>query len=238
MTRQVYPEALDELSPQDPRAQRSRRDLQRIHKAMRSLGILKHTWSLLQLVKPPARIIELGAGDGSLLLRLAMGLRSRRFDTELVLLDRQRAVSGETINHFGGLGWKVRVECEDALDWASTPSEDRYDLCIASLFLHHFRGPELARLLAGVAARSRAFIAIEPQRGALGAIGSRLIGALGVSAITRDDAVKSVAAGFTGAEVSAAWPPTRGLWWSREFRALPFSHCFLAAQHSVRRHHR
>jgi SAM-dependent methyltransferase len=232
--RRVCSEALDELSPQDPRAQRSRRDLRRIHRAMLSLRILKHAWSRLRLIEPPTRIIELGAGDGTLLLRLARALPSRRVNTELALLDRQQVVSAETIDRFRGAGWQVKVVCEDALQWARARSPESYDLCIATLFLHHFRDPELALLLEGVAARSRAFIGIEPHRGTLATLGSRLIGMLGVNAVTREDAVKSVAAGFAGAEITAAWPSIDS-WWIREFRALPFSQCFLAARRAVRR---
>lgn len=228
--RQVYPEALDELSPQDPGAQRSRRDLRRIHRAMLSLRILKLAWSLLRLIEPPARIIELGAGDGTLLLRLARALPSRRVQTELALLDRQQVVSAETIGEFRSVGWHVKIVCEDALQWASAPNPEVYDLCISTLFLHHFRNPELALLLQGVAARTRAFIAIEPHRGTLSTLGSHLIGVLGVNAITREDAVKSVAAGFAGTEITVAWPGRVDSWWIREFRAFPFSQCFLAAR--------
>jgi len=202
---------------------------------MLSLRILKHAWSHLRLIEPPARIIELGAGDGTLLLRLARALPSRRGDTELALLDRQHVVSAETIDQFRSVGWRVKVVCEDALQWAGAPSAEPYDLCIATLFLHHFRDPELALLLEGVAARSRAFIAIEPHRGTLATLGSHLVGMLGVNAITREDAVKSVEAGFSSAEITAAWPGNVDSWWIREFRTLPFSQCFLAARQSVRR---
>jgi hypothetical protein len=61
-------------------------------------------------------------------------------------------------------------------------------------------------------------------------VGSRLVGLLGTSAITRGDAVKSVAAGFAGRELSDAWPKGASGWQMREFRAPPFSHCFLAAR--------
>ncbi len=73
--RRVRPEALDVLDPQDPRAQRSRRDLRRIHRAMGSLTILKNLVARLRLAAHPKRIVELGAGDGTLLLRLARILK-------------------------------------------------------------------------------------------------------------------------------------------------------------------
>jgi SAM-dependent methyltransferase len=232
--RQVCPEALDELSPLDPRAQRSRRDLRRVHRAMLSVYLLKHAWSRLRLIQTPARIIELGAGDGTLLLRLAEALQPTRFDVQLVLLDRQQLVSAQTIERFGRVGWTVKVECKDALEWAGESNTHSYDLCIATLFLHHFRAAELALLLEGVAARSRAFIALEPHRGILATVGSHLIGMLGVNAVTREDAIKSVAAGFSATEITDAWPVHGDSWWTREFRALPFSQCFLAARQTTR----
>jgi hypothetical protein len=167
------------------------------------------------------------------MLRLAGELPSAD-GTELVLLDRQEVVSAETIDRFRGVGWRVKVACEDVLAWASAAHGEPYDLCIATLFLHHFRDAELALLLQGVAARSRAFIAIEPHRGRFALLGSHLIGALGVNAVTREDAVKSVVAGFADAELTAAWPAPVDSRWIREFRAPPFSQCFLAARHTVR----
>lgn len=71
----------------------------------------------------------------------------------------------------------------------------------------------------------------------LAKLGSRLIGLLGTNAVTRGDAVKSVDAGFTDEEITAAWPSTDKTWWTREFRVLPFSHGFIAAQNDVRMMH-
>jgi hypothetical protein len=203
---------------------------------MLSVRILKRAWSRLRLLEPPLRIIEVGAGDGTLLLRLARSLPRRPIRTELALLDRQPVVSAATIEEFQRVGWQVQVVCEDVLEWAArAPCAPLYDLCIATLFLHHFREPELALLLRGVAARCRAFIALEPHRGALAMLGSRLIGALGVNAITREDAVKSVAAGFSSGELTASWPHRADSWWIQEFRALPFSQCLIAARQNSRR---
>jgi hypothetical protein len=105
------------------------------------------------------------------------------------------------------------------------------------LFLHHFKDAELRQLLRGVASQSRSFIAIEPRREMLAKVGSHLIGLLGASAVTREDAVKSVDAGFTGEEITAAWPASDKTWWTQEFRVLPFSHCFIAAQNGMRKTH-
>jgi hypothetical protein len=232
--RSVCPEALDNLDPKDPRALRARRDLRRVHRAMGSLAILRSAISQLRLAAPPKRILELGAGDGTLLLRLARTLSGKWRGVELTLLDRQRVIDLETIEGYRRLDWRVNVHCEDVLVWARRAAAQRYDLCIATLFLHHFEDAELRLLLAAVASRSEAFVASEPCRDRFANLGSRLIGLLGASAVTREDALKSVAAGFAGEEISAAWPEDRAGWWIREFRAAAFSHVFLAARERAR----
>ncbi len=234
MYRRVCPELLDELDPDDPRAQRSRRDLKRVHRAMGSLTILRQSVSQLRLAAPPMSIMELGAGDGTLLLRLAGVMKPRWKGVALTLLDRHRVVDLKTLEAYRRIAWNVNVVCEDALLWATEPMTKRYDLCIASLFLHHFKEPDLRVLLAGVAARTEAFIASEPRRDHFANFGSHLVGLLGTNAVTREDAKKSVAAGFAEDEISSAWPKDEETWWVREFSAFPFSHCFLAVRHRAR----
>jgi hypothetical protein len=230
--RSVVPELLDELPPADLRAQRSRRDLRRVHYAMRTVPILRHAVAGLRLPRPPRRILELGAGDGSLLLRLARRLRPAWTGVELTLLDRHDLVDARTHDGYRQLGWRVQVLCEDALGWAVAPPGcgSGYDLCFASLFLHHFSATGLALLLAAVAARCDGFVACEPRRDGLARAGSRLVGLIGGNAVTREDAVKSVDAGFSGHELTAAWQRNGGDWILAESRALPFAHCFSAAR--------
>ena len=70
----VVPEVLDGLAANDPEAQRSRRDLQRIHRVMGTRGIVLRALRALPLRNAssrPLQILELGAGDGSLLLGVA-----------------------------------------------------------------------------------------------------------------------------------------------------------------------
>src|SRR5271155_3624760 len=69
LRRRVCPEALDDLDPSDPRAVRARGDLQRVHRAMGSLTILRNLIARLRLAATPKAILELGAGGGTLLLR-------------------------------------------------------------------------------------------------------------------------------------------------------------------------
>ena len=233
----VRPEALDELAQEDPRALQSRRDLRRVHRAMRTVSALNHALSRLRLTAHPKNVLELGAGDGSLLLRFAAAVRPRWPGVKLTLLDRQDIVSSETVERYREHGWEVTTVCEDALIWARQSAHQQFDLTIATLILHHFKDFELRELLRGVLLQSRAFIAIEPRRDMLAKVGSRLIGLLGANAVTREDAVKSVDAGFTGDEITAAWPSTDDTWCTEEFRVLPFSHGFIAAQNDVRMTH-
>jgi SAM-dependent methyltransferase len=232
--RRVLPEVLDELPPDDPRARRSRRDLQRVHVAMATLSILRRAIARLQLAAPPRRILELGAGDGTLLLRFAKAVQPRWHDLELTLLDRLDIVAPQTREAYLQLGWRVSVLRADVLAWAQGvvsphPDSPHYDLCIATLFLHHFDDAPLAVLLGAVAARADAFVACEPRRDLVAHVGSRLVGVIGGNEVTREDAVTSVAAGFTQQELTALWPSAHGPWRTSEYPARPFTHCFVAA---------
>lgn len=230
LARIVRPEILDDLAPLDPRASRARRDLKRVHRAMGSIAILRRAVSGLMLTKPPQRILELGAGDGSLLLRLAQSIRPKWVGVELTLLDRVDLLSDADREAYRRLDWKVSVKCVDVMTWAREISTPHYDLCIANLFLHHFDAAELVVLLPAIAMHADAFVACEPRRDRFSLLASHLIGILGASAITRADAVTSVIAGFKGSELRDIWPRTSDIWILEEFAARPFTHCF----HGVR----
>ena len=234
--RVVDPEVLDDLAPADPRAVRSRRDLQRVNWVMGSRGIL--TRVLRSVVRSPARhaplrILELGAGDGSLALRMARRLAGSWPPVELTLLDRQALVAPETALAFGQLGWTLCPLNVDVLEWARAPTQQlpgRWDVILANLFLHHFEDDRLHDLLSAAAQRCDAFVACEPRRTLPALIGSRLMPVLGVSADTLHDAIVSVRAGFRGSELSAAWPATATAWRLKEQRAGLFSHLFVAVR--------
>jgi hypothetical protein len=236
MPRKVAVEILDGLEQTDPAAERSRRDLRRIHRAMGTRSILLR--ALRQLTPPgrhaaSIRVLELGAGDGTLMLGVARAMAPWWPPVELTLLDRQALVAGETIAGFAGLGWTTDVDVVDALDWARSSSSNqtaRWDLIIANLFLHHFEGAQLAALLGAVAGGSDRFVACEPRRDWAALAGSHLVGAIGAGEVTRTDAVLSVHAGFHGNELSAEWAANGVGWRVQEYRAGPFSHCFCAEQ--------
>ncbi|MBV8740276.1 MAG: class I SAM-dependent methyltransferase, partial [Sinobacteraceae bacterium] len=128
LQRQVLPERLDVMAVADPAARRARRDLQRVHRVMRSLSILRDAIDSLQMARPPRNILELGAGDGSLMLRFARSSHTAWRDVRVTFLDRQDVVDPETCQRFKQLGWDAQLLRMDALDWAQAPAEEHYDL--------------------------------------------------------------------------------------------------------------
>ena len=240
LPRSVQPELLDGLAATDPLAERSRRDLQRLHRVMRTRARLVR--SLRQLVPPPRRplrVLELGAGDGSLLLGVAQELAPVWPAVELTLLDRLALVDGATVAEYARYGWTTRSRVLDVLDWAraatatAPDAASRWDVVIANLFLHHFDRTELTLVLGAVAASTDALIACEPRRGWPALVGSHLVGVLGANAVTRADAVLSVHAGFRERELTALWPRTAG-WSLQEAASGAFSHSFRATRRRPR----
>ena len=202
---------------------------------MASLTILKRAIRQLRLASPPRHILELGAGDGSLLLRLAQAMNPAWRNVSLTLLDRHDLVSVETRQAYQALGWQVTVRKENVLEWAAARHHGHVDLCITTLFLHHFDAQTLPPLMRAIATNADAFVACEPRRSLLARAGSGLIGLLGTNRVTQEDAVKSVAAGFAAHELTALWPTLDDAWVCAEYPALPFTHCFSAVRKSVRR---
>ena len=233
LPRRVEPEMLDLLPKADPRAVRSRQDLRRINRVMATRSILGRGIDAATRGRTPRRIVELGAGDGAQLLRLARLRAPKWTGVEVTLVDRQDLIGSETRQGFAALGWKLSVVASDVFDWVDEPDPVRYDLLLANLFLHHFAGDALRRLLSGIAARSTAFVACEPRRAAMHSWAATSSGSLGCNAVTRNDAVVSVHAGFRGAELTAAWPEAQS-WDIDEYPAGLFSHCFLAKRRAER----
>ncbi|MEI7533660.1 MAG: class I SAM-dependent methyltransferase [Verrucomicrobiae bacterium] len=224
MKRNVQPEILDTLSPGDPRAVHSRRDLRRINWWMRHHAIMAQALGK-NLSAPPKTITELGAGDGDFLLRLAQEIQMMGEFSKVraTLLDLQPNVSALTLKAFEQLGWRASATVTDVFDWPPIAS----DLVIANLFLHHFEDARLAELLRLVSERTNLFIALEPRRARWPLFCSRLLWAIGCNDVTRHDAVVSIRAGFANREISALWPDQKN-WLLTEHRSGLFSHLFIA----------
>jgi SAM-dependent methyltransferase len=235
LRRVLEPETLDHLAPDDPAAQRSRRDLRRVNGFMGARRILARA---LERVSDgdagrPLRIVELGCGDGRLMLEVAR-LRGARWPRATIdLLDRQPLVDAATIADYGAAGWRARPTVADVLDWAEADDGERWDVVVANLFLHHFEGAALGRLLAGCARRADALAACEPRRSRFALGAAHLIFFLGTNAVTRNDGVLSVRAGFIGSELGVAWPGMAGAWRIDEYDDGLFTHCFCAARRAA-----
>jgi 2-polyprenyl-3-methyl-5-hydroxy-6-metoxy-1,4-benzoquinol methylase len=237
--RTVGAERLDVLAVDDPAALRSRHDLQRLHRVMGTRSILVSALRellALQSLSGSLRLLELGAGDGQLMLDVARRLTTAWPRVELTLLDRQNLVSPTTLAGFEALGWTVQVQTLDVLDWAAAASAARttgsagarWDLIVCNLFLHHFEGAQLDLLLSAIAASTERLFACEPRRAWIALAGSHLVGAVGANAVTREDAVLSVRAGFRGRELAALWASQGVNWTAQDYSAGLFSHCFSA----------
>jgi len=227
LPRRVEPEALDHLPTTDSRAIRARQDLRRINRVMGTLSILCRGIDIAMRGSPPRRIVELGAGDGTLLLRLALRRAPQWPGVEVTAVDRQNVIAPETRRSFATMGWTLRVIVRDVFEWLDEVDVVPQDLLFANLFLHHFNADPLAQMLSRIAGLGTAFVACEPRRAPIALIGSHLVGLLGCNAVSRSDAVLSVHAGFRGAELTAVWPKTRS-WHIDEQPAGLFTHRFVA----------
>ena len=197
----IETEWLDSLPSSDPRAERSRRDLRRVNTLM---GNARHIAAALRpYAREGMRVADLGAGDGSLM----RAVQRRLPPIETISVDKSDGV--------------------DVLDFLRE-SGPRLDAIVCNLFLHHLDGDLLSDVLALAAERAPLFVACEPRRARIALQASKMLWVLGANDVTRHDAVVSVRAGFTGQELSAAWPP--GDWQLEERMAWPFTHFFSARE--------
>jgi hypothetical protein len=222
----LEPEWLDLLPADDPRAERSRRDLRRVNAWMGNARILERLLAA-HCRAAPRSLTDLGGGDGQLLLELAMRLARRWPRVAATLVDRQSIVGERTAARVRSLGWDIEAVAADALEYVHDAQPARPAVVIANLFLHHLAETDLTRLLARLATLEVVFIACEPRRSSLGMVGSRMLWAIGCNQVSRHDAIVSVRAGFSGKELSALWPSASG-WRLSEAPAGLFSHTFVA----------
>lgn len=222
--RSLETELLDVLPANDPAAARSRRDLRVLNALMLHPAIMAKRMRRYA-VDAPRRIIELGAGDGSLMLRLGRRLARHWSNVAIILVDRQHVVTPETRRAISSLGWREDHVTQDVLEYLAIA--EPADIIITNLFLHHFRTLQISDIFTRCAKLAPLLIALEPRRATLPLLGSRLIGLLGCNHVSRHDAVASVRAGFRDRELSALWPNKRGWNFDEESAGL-WTHCFVA----------
>lgn len=227
MKREVKRELLDELPAGDRRAVRSRRDLQKVNSWMGHAQIMVRTLAGAFTERSPRSLVELGAGDGTLLLRLAKRIAPRWTPLRVVLVDRQRLLSSRTKAEFEALSWQVETLEMDVFDWLRRPDPQPSDVTLANLFLHHFSEDDLRRLLWHAAQQTGFFLACEPRRVNFSLCATALLRFIGCNDVSRHDAKLSVRAGFAKNELSALWPASEN-WRLMERQAGLFSHCFMA----------
>ena len=182
MNRIVEPEILDGLSPQDPAAIRSRRDLRLINKLVGG-----QRWILNQLANMPdvKKVIELGAGEGELSNRI----KTQRGDCEVVALDlvpRPDSVRDD-----------VKWVSGDVMDFEGYDADS---IVVANLFIHHLQDDEL-KMLGEKLKDVRGILFAEPYRGNVALCTSKVMIPF-VNHVTRHDMRVSIKAGFYKNEMS------------------------------------
>jgi hypothetical protein len=227
MIRTLHPELVDDLPPEHPGAIATRRDLRRLNSLMGHTGILTRSLKKIFPKKTPSRIVEIGAGDGELLLRIAKRLGDRWQGVHGTLVDLQDLLTNGTRGNFAALNWNVSAIKGDVFEWMADAVTKKTDVILGNLILHHFSDAQLSTLFSAVSKKADAFIAVEPRRGALPLFCARSLSLIGCSPVTCHDAPVSVQAGFTDRELSNLWPHD-GQWELLERRAGLFSHLFVA----------
>jgi hypothetical protein len=227
MLRNVRPELLDALAAHDPRALHSRGDLRRVNTFMGHADILARALLGRPRDRPLETLVELGAGDGTLLLEIARRIAPRWPGTRAVLVDRQSLVTSHTRAHFEALSWQIELVQADVFQWLRERTPHMADVTIANLFLHHFEGEDLSTLLHDASQQTRLFLACEPRRSRPALAAAAMLGLAGCNDVTVHDAAISVRAGFDHDELSAAWPGGVG-WTLTEGNVGRFTHIFLA----------
>lgn len=180
MEREVLPEILDSLPPDDPRAIRSRRDLKRLNFCM---GNDRWIRSVLARNVNFAKkgIVEIGAGNGDLLRTLAPLAPT----TGLDLQPRPEGLPGEIKWYPGNL-----------FEQPSLPSGG---VLLANLFLHHFE-PDDLKTIGALMEPFELLIFSEPLRLRRVLTLSQCVTPL-VGSVTRHDMPVSIRAGFTMGEL-------------------------------------
>lgn len=197
MKRIVVPEILDELSPDDPAAIRSRRDLRMINQFMRGQAWILNQLACMDNVK---RVVELGAGGGE----LSNMIKKQQSDCEVMGLD--------LIARPDSLDQDVLWDSVSVLDYDGYTSDT---VVVANLFIHHLQTEEL-NLLGEKMKGVRAVLFSEPYRGSVGLWMGKLIFPL-VNYVTRHDMIVSIKAGFTYREIESLlagdfqWEESKGL---------------------------
>ncbi len=233
LRRLVRPELLDELPATDPLAIEIRTDLRFINSLLPGASFVAQSLlSSFPKDHPPRVLMEIGAGDGSFMLRVAKRLAPSWRDVTVILLDQSCSVSDETRAAFFSINWKLEILEANAVEYFRQSKGPSSDAIIANLFLHHFQDEQLKELFGHVARATSLFIACEPRRSKLALRFSQYLWVVGCNDVTSLDTGSSVWAGFRNFELPALWP-TGTDWELRDHFKWPFMQCFTARRASA-----
>jgi len=183
---------------------------------------------------PPIRVLDVGCGDGAVLLRVGRIARAQGIAVHLhgcdlspVALDRARGSAAQA---------DIELTLTE-LDATRDPLPPGFDLVTSTLFLHHLNDADTVRVLSGMRDAGRVGLIQDLRRTRIGYVlawaGVRL---LSRSAVARTDGPLSVQgaytmremmalcarAGLAGAEVRRGWPERLVVYWRRDgFEAAP-----------------
>ena len=163
--------------------------------------ILREVVRLARASPRPVRVLDVGCGDGDVLLRVGSLARSRGVEVELHGCDISEAALERARQRAAARGFELALT---RLDVTQAPLPDGpFSLVSCSLFLHHFSHADAAGLLGRMAAAGRTLLVQDLRRTRLGFV----LAWLGVYGLTRSrvarvDGLRSVRAAFT---VEEAW---------------------------------
>ena len=125
LLRHVENELADHIPGDDPRARRFRQDLARLNalamtdRAM-ARALLKNSGDAV-----PRELVDLGAGDGTFMLRVAQRLAPRWRDVTVKLVDQQDIVSAQVRNSFAALHWNIQTITADVFEFLQDDAVER-----------------------------------------------------------------------------------------------------------------
>jgi ubiquinone/menaquinone biosynthesis C-methylase UbiE len=198
MRRVTAAELLDDDRGSPQEIARSLDDLWRIN---RWLGGVHSTLQLLgnyfaRTHKHSARILDVGAGDSRLAMRLQEELRRRKIGAQFVALDRRLS----HLRNGHPVSPKVPAIVADVYDLPF--AENSFDVVICNLFFHHFSGADAVTLLRRLAEVARdAVIINDLERSLLPYLFIRVAYPFARSRITRNDGPASVRQAYTREEL-------------------------------------
>ena len=203
------PELLDLHAGNLAEVRRSLGDIRRINTYLGGAKpVCDAVWDLLGDTKS-ATVLDIGTGNADIPLRLIQQAQKRGVDLKVIGLDinaRHLQIAREDTTHCD----EISLLGADAFQ---LPLRDKsVDVVISTLFLHHFRAPEIRALLREFSRVSRVGWTMHDQvRDALPLWFFRLARPLlATSYLTRYDAVASIYRAYTPAELRAIIKPIVG----------------------------